>query len=722
MATTQNLGKMRLDYRGTWSNSYSYQVNDTVLYRQQTWICTTANSNNTPVTGSSYWTIFTPGFNYTGTWAASTAYAVNDVVLYALPGVLVASPSTISGNYNLTRSVTQAFICIQAHTSSAGLTPNETGYWTPVNRRGVSGSQTSPGVETTNYNLGIYSNNDRAVLILPNRGIAFDSTPYYRGGSHKNTLDSESFGFIANNGQLMTWGNSNSGSLGQSQSTGGFLNNQNALTFAFYDFWRSSSNNGTGVHATPDNNMPRAIQWEKNLSGNLVLFNSGEVFSWGYNSDGANGDGSTTERDFPVRVGGSQSAVVNVTAGHIFANVRIKRISMSGGCGYASNTRHCLALDESGNVWAWGYNGNGQLGNGNNASQSSPVQIPRTSFAAGAFTSQSVVAIWACGTQYGYSFAVTADGNLFAWGYNNVGQLGLGSTGNSFNTPQLVTGVVFGSVSVGYVVKIQALDAEISQSYGCAAVLTSTGAIYTAGNNASGWMGNGNTTAISTWTQMGSGPGAAANQNAYDFWLYGIGSQYASCMVRNTTGAVYVCGKNNLGQLGINSTTDASTFVVARMNIGGQLYNLVNVARLGFAHNSGASSAFNITAAVTLDGGQCFSIGYNSSGQASQGTSSALGTYADPSGLETVSAYVWQPVRSPSYMQGYMADVIGGCGIASNTNNRFWMQFVNKDGRQMVTGPGRSSNESGNGASPIAQYRSNYDNSNCLSMTMIVGD
>jgi alpha-tubulin suppressor-like RCC1 family protein len=345
------------------------------------------------------------------------------------------------------------------------------------------------------------------------------------------------------------------------------------------------------------------------------------------------------------------------------------------------------------------------------------VQISRASFATGSFPSgQNVVAIWACGTQYGYSFAVTADGNLWGWGYNNQGQLGLGTSGNTYNAPQLVTGVVFGSAGVGSVVKIQALDAEISTAYGCTAVLTSLGYIYTAGNNASGWMGNGNTTTITSWTQMGSGPGSAASANAYDFWMYGTGAQNASIMVRSTTGAVFTCGKNNLGQLGQGgtSTTDVSTAGLAKMNIGGQVYNLVNVKKLGFCTNQST----NVTAGIVLDNGLAFTIGFNSRGQASHGTQSTLGSYADASGIEAIQNYVWQPLKSPNFMQGNMDDIMGG-GVDSG-NNRMWMHFVNKDGRQMVAGSGRT--QGAVSAGPVGQFRASYDDSQIQIMTIIASD
>jgi alpha-tubulin suppressor-like RCC1 family protein len=73
----------------------------------------------------------------------------------------------------------------------------------------------------------------------------------------------------------------------------------------------------------------------------IAILADGSVWTWGNNSSGQLGDGSTADSDVPVRV--------NVPAAVAFVNVN------SGG--YA-----CYAIDRSGRLWAWGGNQNGQLG------------------------------------------------------------------------------------------------------------------------------------------------------------------------------------------------------------------------------------------------------------------------------------------------------------------------------------------------------------------------
>ncbi len=94
----------------------------------------------------------------------------------------------------------------------------------------------------------------------------------------------------------------------------------------------------------------------------------------------------------------------------------------------AAGQFHALALASNGKVYGWGYNGNGQLGNNLKTTPASPVLavfpsgVTATSIAAGGY----------------HSLAIGSDGNLYGWGYNAYGQLGDGGT-TEHNKPQLVS-------------------------------------------------------------------------------------------------------------------------------------------------------------------------------------------------------------------------------------------------------------------------------------------
>ena len=84
-----------------------------------------------------------------------------------------------------------------------------------------------------------------------------------------------------------------------------------------------------------------------------------------------------------------------------------------------------------GSVWAWGANDLGQLGNGSAALDSAtPVIVDRRT--------QNATQIVA---GYNHAFAVDPDGSLWAWGSNGNGELGLGFDGGPFGTPQKVPGL-----------------------------------------------------------------------------------------------------------------------------------------------------------------------------------------------------------------------------------------------------------------------------------------
>ena len=741
MATTVNLGKLRFDWRGDYQSSSSYVANDVVSFRMQQYICTADASAGIAPTNTSFWTVFSAMFNTRGNWASGQSYLVGDIVIQPTPGNLSSVPSTIAGQYVLSRTVPQAYFCIVAHTSSGTVTPADPAFWTPVNRKGVSGTQTSGGATTQNYNLGIYSQQNYAALVLPNRGIAFDNSPQYLGGTTgKNTTDSFTAGMIATNGQCFSWGAEVSGSNGMN-GYGGY--GMNTLTFPMYDYWRSTSAGGSGVHTTPDNSIPRAIQWEKSHDRNLVLMNNGEVYAWGSNGTGQLGDGSTTNRSFPVRVGGTNTAVYNSTAptiggglgqfnaGHVFFNVRIRRISMSTAAGYTASGGHCMAIDENGNLWTWGNNSRGQLGwgainSGLNTANNSiflPQPIPRTAFNIGAITTgQNVVAIWACGNgDTSWSFAVTQDGNLWAWGDNQAGQLGLGNTSLTV-VPTPVTnvgglGLNFGGATLGNIIKIQFTDNGGAAARGASAILTSNGLVYVAGDNRSGWMGFSPSASVNLWTNIGGGPGTTANASCRDMWLYGSGGIYATCMQRDrNTGICFTAGYNNHGQLGYGGTglTSSSTFTVSRTNIGGVLYNLVNVRQLAFTGFDTST-----TATVITDNGVIFSIGRNDWGAASVGQSSTYTANADSNATEMINQYVWQPVRAPSNMVGKAQDCMG----YGRADERQWLMWQNNDGRIMISGRGSTSaSSSNNNGNMFGQFWASWNDSSVFAMTTPIVD
>src|ERR1700677_66028 len=80
---------------------------------------------------------------------------------------------------------------------------------------------------------------------------------------------------------------------------------------------------------------------------------------------------------------------------------------------------HSLAMLDNGTVRAWGYNGYGELGNGTTITSDTPVEV------------QGLDGVTAVSAGEFHSLALLSSGNVMAWGGNNDGQLGDGSNANS---------------------------------------------------------------------------------------------------------------------------------------------------------------------------------------------------------------------------------------------------------------------------------------------------
>jgi alpha-tubulin suppressor-like RCC1 family protein len=126
----------------------------------------------------------------------------------------------------------------------------------------------------------------------------------------------------------------------------------------------------------------------------VVLLSDGTLKAAGYNGAGQVGNG-TTASQWTTAV--AVSTLTNVTA-------------------IAAGANHALALTSDGNLWAWGANADGQLGDGNAPTiRRAPAPIAGLS------------SIAHVGAGFNHSVAVTVNGVVFSWGKNADGQLGDGA-------------------------------------------------------------------------------------------------------------------------------------------------------------------------------------------------------------------------------------------------------------------------------------------------------
>ncbi|MCX6854876.1 MAG: chromosome condensation regulator RCC1, partial [Verrucomicrobia bacterium] len=125
----------------------------------------------------------------------------------------------------------------------------------------------------------------------------------------------------------------------------------------------------------------------------MAIKTNGTLWGWGLGTGGQLGDGASTSRTTPTQIG---------------ADADWSKI--------ATGSAHTLAIKANGSLWAAGTNSNGQLGDGSTTTRTAFVQI-------GSATD------WASVATYGSSsYAIKTNGTLWAWGLNSTGQLGDGST------------------------------------------------------------------------------------------------------------------------------------------------------------------------------------------------------------------------------------------------------------------------------------------------------
>jgi len=225
----------------------------------------------------------------------------------------------------------------------------------------------------------------------------------------------------------------------------------------------------------------------------------------------------------------------------------------------ASGSEHSLALREDGTLWAWGVNNLGQLGNGTFNNSEYPVYVMSDvkHVSAGAY----------------FSLAITNDGVLWAWGHNFWGQLG-DNTRITRNIPVEI------ARNVNYV----------STGFAHSLALKSTGELYGWGYNATGQLGLGEARDYVVYKPT---------MIMLDDIRYISAGQEHSLAITHT-GRLYAWGCNSTGQLGLGYATQIPQFTpipVPSMD--------------SVQHVSGG--AFH-TLAITVDG-RLFAWGENSRGQ-----------------------------------------------------------------------------------------------------------
>ncbi len=229
--------------------------------------------------------------------------------------------------------------------------------------------------------------------------------------------------------------------------------------------WGLNTNGQLGQRDIVQRNMPEQVDTSSAWSGigggarfSTLVKSDGAAWMTGLNTNGQLGLGDVVHRSSPVQIGDNLAWSSTETA---------------------ALWQHSLAIKRDGTLWAWGYNTQGQLGQGNVTHRSSPAQV-------GTLTTWATIAK---GPRGNHSVVVKTDGTLWVWGIGTSGQLGIDSATSRSSPVQVGTLADWAAAGVGNAHTL---------------AVKTDGTLWAWGGNTSGQLGQENTTNISSPVQIGT--------------------------------------------------------------------------------------------------------------------------------------------------------------------------------------------------------------------------
>jgi alpha-tubulin suppressor-like RCC1 family protein len=346
-------------------------------------------------------------------------------------------------------------------------------------------------------------------------------------------------------GQVYCWGRNNYGQLGDNTTTNritptlvadGAMGNSGVTAVAAGDFhtcalkggqvycWGQNDYGQLGDNTTTNRITPTLVA--DGAMGNsgvtavaavggyhTCALKGGQVYCWGYNSSGQLGDNTTTNRITPTLVADGAMGNSGVTA-------------------IAVGAHHTCAL-KGGQVYCWGRNDYGQLGDNTTTNRITPALV-----ADGAMGNSGVTAV-AAGA---FHTCALKGGQVYCWGWNYYGQLGDNTTTNRI-TPTLVADGAMGNSGV----------TAVSAAGGRHTCALKGGKVYCWGRNDYGQLGDNTTTQRNTPTLVADG--AMGNSGVIAVAAFG---GFHTLGLKDTT-CLFAWGRNNYGQLGDGGTSNSTT-------------------------------------------------------------------------------------------------------------------------------------------------------------------
>ena len=365
--------------------------------------------------------------------------------------------------------------------------------------------------------------------------------------------------------------------------------------------WGSSLWSGLGINSTQMEipSVPSvASSWDEATYGHIdnmyasyyhqyLVTSLGYVFGAGYNDYGQLAQGTTT-RSYVF-------LLIKTGAATYLTNV----VKMDTSHGSDGSIPTIMALTSTGKLYAWGYNGNGQCGQGHvttPVTYATEITMP---------VAEPAGTTWLdmCTSSYNYvsCFGLTSTGKVYAWGNNGTYSLGLGDTTQRL-TPTIIPSLT-GIIQIG---------SGGNDSYRTSYALKSDGQMYAWGENGNGSIGDGSNTTRTT--------PVASTAGVSKFWV--CKSYTTSVAARlSSTGSLVTWGYNNNGQCGRGDATNN------KWSAGATGLTITVTDKVAWTHPSSQSSLHVVT------GGTLWSCGYNGQGQLADGTNTVQYSFVASRGL-----------------------------------------------------------------------------------------
>lgn len=312
----------------------------------------------------------------------------------------------------------------------------------------------------------------------------------------------KSMAAITEEGRLYTWGDNEYGQLGIGNTT-----NQGTPQDI-----TNSLNLATGEYVTQVAIGPNHM---------LALSSENRLFGWGWNNAGEVGDNTRVQRTSPVEITANFSLGVDENVIDIAA-------------GFSTG----FVITDAGTIYTWGLNNQGQLGKGDTASEFDVTD--HTSY----YSLETEEEFTDLDIQNGHVLGLTNLGNLYAWGSNSSGQLGVGTTTSGSSAVNITANL---SITEGE--SITTFNAGNSHSV----VTITDGTVLTFGENGYGQIGDGTSVDRTSPTDITSS------------FVFSVGEYVVAAdahshnLVVTSLGRVFAWGYNNVGQTSETITGEVNT-------------------------------------------------------------------------------------------------------------------------------------------------------------------